>query len=152
MGLLNRIEELEKELLELKELVKEEQEFPQSGDDYWYVDDEGSVFGTFYDNHYIDRYRQTIGNIFRNKYQADLAVEKLKAEAELRKYSRTFKHGGDNYTFNFNHDEGKVVHVYASESHEELGSLYFESRDKAQQAIDEVGEERIKKYIFGMED
>lgn len=80
--------------------------------------------------------------------KAEFAVEKLKVEAELRKYSRTFKHGGDNYTLNFNHDKGKIVHVYASESYEELGSLYFESRDKAQQAIDEVGEDRIKRSIF----
>ena len=152
MNLKEELKALKERIAELERLEKEERGFPQDGDNYWYIDDEGSVFGTFYDNHYIDRYRQTIGNIFRNKYQADLAVEKLKAEAELRKYSRTFKHGGDNYTFNFNHDEGKVVHVYASESYEELGSLYFESRDKAQQAIDEVGEERIKKYIFGVED
>ena len=38
MGLLNRIEELEKELLELKELAKEEQWFPQKYDDYWIRD------------------------------------------------------------------------------------------------------------------
>lgn len=151
MGLLNRIEELEKELLELKEQVKEQQEFPQVGDTYYYIESNGRIGVFSWNEATFDLQAQEVGNIFHTEEEAEFAVEKLRVEAELRKYSRTFKHGGDNYALNFNHDGGKIVHVYASESYEELGSLYFESRDKAQQAIDEVGEERIKKYIFGVE-
>lgn len=152
MNVQEELKAMKQRIAELEEQAKREQEFPQFGDGYWYVDSDTDImYLAWYGGEY-DQCRLSIGNVFKTKEQADLAVEKLKAEAELRKYSRTFKHGGDNYTFNFNHDEGKVVHVYASESYEELGSLYFESRDKAQQAIDEVGEERIKKYIFGVED
>ena len=32
------------------------------------------------------------------------------------------------------------------------GAIYFESREKVEEAIDAVGEDRIKKYIFGVED
>ena len=33
-----------------------------------------------------------------------------------------------------------------------MNVIYFESQEKAQQAIQSVGEERVKKYIFGVED
>ena len=152
MNLQEELRVLKERISELEELVKEEQEFPQDGDKYWLIEETLGVSRYAWAGDDFDNKLLSVGNVFRTKQQAEFAIEKLKVEAELRKFSRKFKHGGDNYTFNFNHDEGKIVHVYASESYEELGSLYFESRDKAQQAIDEVGEERIKKYIFGVED
>ena len=87
MNLQEEIKIMKERIAELEELVKEEQEFPQDGDKYWYMIDEGAVFCTFYDNRYIDRYHQEIGNIFRTEEEAKFAVEKLKVEAELRKYS-----------------------------------------------------------------
>lgn len=152
MNLKEELKALKERIAELERLEKEERGFPQDGDKYWLIEETLGVSRYAWAGDDFDNKLLSVGNVFRTKQQAEFAIEKLKVEAELRKYSRTFKHGGDNYTFNFNHDEGKVVHVYASESYEELGSLYFESRDKAQQAIDEVGEERIKKYIFGVED
>lgn len=151
MRLLNRIEELEKELLELKELVKEEQDFPKDGDIYWLIDDEGNVFNTFYDNHYIDRYHQLIGNVFKTKEQAEFAVEKLKVEAELRKYSRPFERGRFNH-YIFIDTDGNHLKVNSLIYGQPQGTIYFESEEKVQQAIKSVGEERIKKYIFGVED
>lgn len=32
------------------------------------------------------------------------------------------------------------------------GAIYFESEEKAQEAVSAVGIERIKKYLFGVED
>ena len=151
MNLQEELEALKERIAELEEQKKIECGFPQNNDKYWYVDDEGSVLSTFYDNHYIDRFHQTIGNFFQTEQQAEFAVEKLKIKTELRKFSKPFEHGGDNYTFNYHHDEGKIVHVHASESYEDLGALYFESKEKAQQAIKAVGGERIKKYIFEVE-
>lgn len=151
MRLLNRIEELEKELLELKELVKEEQDFPQDGDIYWLIDDEGSVFNTFYDNHYIDRYHQLIGSVFKTKEQAEFAVEKLKVEAELRKFSKPFESGETSY-YIFFHIEIDCLDTHFTSYCPPQGSIYFESEEKAQQAIESVGEDRIKKYLFGVED
>lgn len=64
-----------------------ENEFPQFGDDYWYVDSDAEVMDTAsYDGEY-DQGRLSIGNIFRTKEEADFAVEKLRVEAELRKFS-----------------------------------------------------------------
>lgn len=151
MGLLNRIEELEKELLELKEQVKSEQEFPQDDDEYWYIDDEVSVFSTTYENHYMDRCRQTIGNVFKAEEQAEFAVEKLKVEAELRKFGRPFNRGENNYIICIGSNGNRLFTIGRLVDHYQ-GAIYFESAEKAGEAIEVVGEERIKKYIFGMED
>ena len=70
----------------------------------------------------------------------------------MRKYGRSFENGKFNYYISLSVDddvvEAKVhfIRFYCSQ-----GTIYFESEEKAQQAIEAVGEERIKKYIFGVE-
>lgn len=154
MNLQERIEALEAEFNErlkaLKAEVQQEQEFPQDGDEYWYIDDEGGVWSTVYDNHYIDRYRQSIGNIFRTKEEAEFAVEKLKVEAELRKFSRPFKRDSLNVVMCFDTETDELY----SETKRFMtqGAFYFEGLVQIQEAIKTIGEDRIKKYIFGVED
>ena len=150
MGLLNRIEELEKELLELKEQVKEQQKFPQSGERYWYSNGGGMVNSCFWKSEQFDLNRYRIGNMFKTEEQAEFAVEKLKVEAELRKFSRLFADGEENNHIKYSPSFDELS-VLTSFSYQDQGVFYFESREKVQQAIDTVGEERIKKYIFGVE-
>ena len=151
MGLLNRIEELEKELLELKEQVKSEQEFPQSGERYWYSNGGGMVNSCFWKSEQFDLNRYRIGNMFKAEKEAEFAVEKLKVEAELRKFSRPFMDGEKNnhITYRPSFDE---LSVSASFGYQDQGIIYFESTTIANEAIDAIGENRIKKYIFGLED
>ena len=151
MGLLNRIEELEKELLELKGQVKEQQEFPQSGERYWYSNGGGMVNSCFWKSEQFDLNRYRIGNMFKTEKQAEFAVEKIKVEAELQKFGRPFECGAFNCCISLDTDD---VYLYLDSSRyfHSQGTIYFESTEKAQQAIDAVGEERIKKYIFGVEE
>ena len=151
MGLLNRIEELEKELAELKCKVKEGPKFPEYGDIYWCIDAEGIVYVNTFEGIQADRNIFEIGNVFKTKEQADFAVEKLKVEAELRKYSRPFKCGEINHYIFLNTDN-ECIDVVGLSYSQYQGTIYFESEEKAQQAVESVGEERIKKYIFGVED
>ena len=151
MGLLNRIEELEKELLELKEQVKEQQGFPQIGERYWYSNGGGMVNSCFWKSEQFDLNRYRIGNMFKTEEQAEFAVEKLKVEAELRKFSRLFADGEENNHIKYSPSFDELS-VLTSFSYQDQGVFYFESREKVQQAIDAVGEERIKKYLFGVEE
>lgn len=153
MNIQERIEALETEFAEkikaLKAEVQREDEFPQDGDEYWFVNYYGSVDNSFYTNHPSDNYRSEIGNFFKTKQEAQFAVEKLKVEAELRKFSRPFEHGKPNFNLIFNKDNGLIIdawNIYWCQ-----GAIHFESKEKAKQAIESVGEERIKKYIFGVE-
>lgn len=151
MGLLSRIEELEKELLELKELAKEEQEFPQVEDDYWCVDDDAEVSEVVWYGDDYDQVRFSIGNVFKTKEQAEFAVEKLKVETELRKFGRHFKDNDNNYFMKIDSIYNTII-IYYDGCYQTQGVIYFESEKKAEEAIESVGEERIKKYIFGMEE
>lgn len=151
MGLLNRIEELEKELLELKELVKEQQEFPQSGERYWYNNGGGMVNSCFWKSEQLDLNRYRIGNMFKTEKEAEFAIEKLKVEAELRKFSRPFEYGDWNFEILWNNHENNIELDWSGYVVRQ-SVIYFESGEIAEKAIESVGEERIKKYIFGMED
>ena len=156
MNIQERIEALEAEFNErlkaLKAEVQREDEFPQFGDDYWYVDSDAEVMDTAsYDGEY-DQDRLSIGNVFKTKEQAQFVVEKLKVEAELRKYSRPFKEGENENWFILWGTYKKEVQIDWSRKLVRQGTIYFESRKKANEAVESVGEERIKKYIFGVED
>lgn len=150
MGLLNRIEELEKELLELKEQVKEQQEFPQSGERYWYSNGGGMVNSCFWKSEQFDLNRYRIGNMFKTEKEAEFAVEKLKVETELRKFSQPFKSMTDNFIIVFDRETYKLG-VKAVIFSDIQGTIYFNSTTVAEEAIESVGAERIKKYIFGVE-
>ena len=149
MGLLNRIEELEKELLELKGQVKEQQEFPQSGERYWYSNGGGMVNSCFWKSEQFDLNRYRIGNMFKTEKEAEFAVEKLKVETELRKLSRPFILGEENWYLDMVRSKDITIAYDHYNIHQ--GTVYFKSKDKVKEVIESVGEERIKKYIFGIE-
>ena len=150
MNLQEELKALKERIAELEEQAKEEREFPKMGDIYWRIDDRGSVDNCMYNNYYTDNHRQAIGNFFKTEEQAEFAVEKLKVEAELRKFSRPFEEDENNYYLEYRSSD-KAVTTYCCQRYQTQGVIYFESSEKAQQAIESVGEERIKKYIFGEE-
>ena len=160
MNLQEEINELNKRIDAQNKYVKSlmdklegvvEGEFPQYSNVYWFINDECEAYCTVYENHSIDRHRQSIGNFFQTKEQAEFAVEKLKVEAELRKFSRPFEYGKFNYYLFFVID-GDNLKIDFTSYCQPQGAIYFESEEKAQQAVSTVGEDRIKKYIFGVED
>lgn len=150
MGLLSRIEELEKELAELKCKVKEGPKFPEYGDIYWCIDAEGIVYVNTFEGIQADRNILEIGNVFKTAEEAEFAVEKLKVEAELQEFSRLFVPGEKNWKISLdtmkNQFEIKWNRAVISQ-----GAFYFEDESEAMKAIHSVGADRIKKYIFGVE-
>ncbi|MGH2116592.1 hypothetical protein [Aerococcus sp. L_32] len=153
MNIQERIEALETEFNEkikaLKAEVSQEKEFPQDGDEYWYIDDEGDILNEKWDGLDFEEYRLEIGNIYKTEDEAEFAVDKLKVEAELRKFSRPFKRDSLNFVMCFDTEEDKLYGETRRFMNQ--GSLYFDWGQVAR-AVDEVGEGRIKKFIFGVED
>ena len=150
MNLQEELKALKERIAELEELAKEEQEFPQDGDGYWYIDDYGYILSEKWDGLDFEEFRLEIGNVFKTKEQAEFAAEKLKVEAELRKFSRPFEKGEYN-SYIFFYIDGDYLEVGYKVSTPSQGAIYFESEEKARKVIEAVGEERIKKYIFGEE-
>lgn len=63
-------------------------DWPQGGDDYWFIDAEGDVDEDMWssDGLALDTGRKSIGNIYRTEAEALAQVEKLKAKARIDKY------------------------------------------------------------------
>ena len=151
MNLQEELKALKERIAELEYHAKEEREFPQDGDEYWYVDYDAEVLDMEWQSDEFDQGRLTIGNVFKTEQEAEFAVEKLKVEAELRKFSRPFKEDENNHFIQINSSHNNIV-VDSDDCYQTQGTIYFESKFEAHDVIQTVGEERIKKYIFGVED
>ena len=141
------------EIKALKERIAElerQQGFPRDGDRYWYVGMRGHVFSSEWDSLPSEEHMLEVGNIFKTEDEAYFKVERLKVEAELRKFSRPFKYGDWNFEILWNNHENNIELDWSGYVVRQ-SVIYFESGEIAEKAIESVGEERIKKYIFGVE-
>lgn len=150
MNLQEELKALKERIAELEEQAKEGKEFPQVGDNYSFINSTGKVVNEKWGGLSFEIDRLKIGNIFKIEEEAEFAFEKLKVEAELRKFSIPFDKMSYNFFITYNESFG-ILEVVCYSSTNTQGAIYFESKDKAQQAIQAVGKERIKKYIFGVE-
>lgn len=97
----------------------------------------------------LDKDRLLVGNVFRTNEKAKFEEEKLKVIKELKQYSREFIHGENNWhvCYNFNHDD--IFYDYNRVI--KRTTLYFDSENIVRQAVQEVGEDRVKKYYLEVE-
>ena len=151
MNLQEELKALKERIAELENQAKEEQEFPQEGDTYSYINTYGGVESDVWEGHFAERSMVKIGNFFKTEEEAEFEVEKLKVEAELQKFGRPFKEDEYNYFIQIHPSHNNIV-VESDDFYQTQGTIYFESTTIANEATDTVGEERIKKYLFGVED
>lgn len=98
---------------------------------------------------FVDENARAIGNAFLTKEEAEFEVERRKIETIMRKYSSPFDEAGKSWSIDYSYYRNFItaqVNVYNS------GIPYFESEKMARKVIDEIGEDRLKKYWFGVED
>lgn len=96
--------------------------------------------------------RREIGNVFLTKEEAEFELERRKCEAIMLKYGRrTFKPRDTNYIIRFD-DNDKQTFVDFWRLNQFQGVIYFDTEELAQKAINEIGEERLKKYVFRVEE
>ena len=150
MNVQEEIKSLKERIAELEEQAKKEDDFPQDGDEYWLIEDSTGVGKFIWKGDDFDNQHLPVGNVFKTKDQAEFAVEKLKVEAELRKFSVPFEPMVDNFYMVLDTSDG-VIDIWSMVYSKAQGAIYFESKKTAIEAIQSVGKERIKKYIFGVE-
>lgn len=124
-----------------------------SHDVYYYIDDDYSkVNSCDWLEDEIDLSRRKCGNAFLTEEEAEFKLECLKCESIMLKYGRR--------TFN-NHKNNIVIVLCNGKNRIETtsfsyygiqGAIYFDTEELAQQAIDEISEERLKKYVFRIEE
>lgn len=130
---------------------------PQEREKYYFVIDAAIIESDKWSNHEVDSVRWSIGNIFKTPEDAEFAIEKLKVTTELKRYAEQYndkidwKDGNSiKYCLLYNHarEEIAIVSFYTFQHN----GIHFSSTGIAENAIKEIGEERIKKYYLEVEE
>ena len=116
-------------------------------DSYYYIDGAGYLRSDWFDEGYFE-IRRDLGNAFLTVEEARFELERRKVEAILRKYSRPFKSGEFNCMVKYDTDNNMVFTSVAR--FHDLGVPFFASNEVAQKVIDEIGEDSLIKYWFGV--
>ena len=128
--------------------------------EYYQIDWDGRVFDMTYDDTSGDRGAIGIGNCFQTKKQAEFMAEKLRVIHELK----TFAVENNEKEIDWNDvnqtkyylgmfQSDKIIAVFSTYKWCYTPfNIYFTSEEIAKKAIETIGEERLKKYYFGMED
>lgn len=138
---------------EIKEPVDSIHWKPEQGDEYFWIDECGSILpGTFYRDALYDQQRLTFGNVYRTEKEAEKARERKLAEVRSRRTS-TFKP-------DFESDGGgwAVYYDYRYETLDMCGFDYYDAgepvryatREDAEKSIEE--NERDWKIYLGIEE
>lgn len=145
-----------KAILEVEEKPQSKVWKPDIGYKYWFVTDYGvvafdvrSAGSNFFKWHYIS------GNCFRTKEEAEFYKEKLLVTAELQRFADEHNEAVDwnEYTNNkyflvYSYINGAITIECRSAC--KVSEIVFSSFEIAKQAIETIGEERIKKYYLGV--
>src|SRR5574344_1758580 len=149
---MDKLEELKKKYKELGEEIerlKEEQAHkPKYGEEYWFIRYDNEVISNIWYADDIDEARYELGNVFSTREEAEFRKEQLKVEAELRRFSRPLVVDKGNFMLRYDHYRNEIL--IEDFGFIQFSNIYFPSKKIAQKAIDTVGEERIKKYYFGV--
>lgn len=120
---------------------------------YYYINCYGDIDSTFYDGYEEDVDIIKCGNAFLTEKEAHFEVERRKCEAILLKYGtrdiRSLDDDTNKYYIIFDNSVDKIIFLCCNYMQNQ-GTIYFESKELALKAIEEVGEERLKKYIFNV--
>ena len=144
------------------EIVEEKKKYwtPKEKEKYFYIEDCMGVSDDRNVQAPIDYCRFNIGNFFKTKIEAEHILEKLKVIHELQKFAYENNEGEIDWK-NFNQckykifydaEDGDLYVDYSIQCESEPFNIYFTSFKIAKRAIEAVGEDRIKKYYFNVDD
>lgn len=149
------IEKIKEQLAELQKKVEEFEEEqaqvsgrwkPKKNETYFSIDQWGCIDDISWAENRLDEEMWAVGNVFRTREEAEFTVEKLKVWAELKENARPFKTDEENYFIILNTKINQLAYVYGKEI--QCPQLYFESEERAKEAVKAVGEARVKKYYL----
>lgn len=154
--LLKELEEAKAKIADIEKKIEEKKSEtrrwkPRTAEEYWWISSVGEIGSSIWDDDEVDNGRWRIGNCYQTEEECEFAIEKLKVIAELKEYEEKNKawDGEDfHYRIYYNYTM-KKVEIGWSQAIKQNG-IYFESIEKARQAIVAIGEKRIKKYYLGV--
>lgn len=123
---------------------------PNDGDTYWYMSIYNNIDNDVWCNTREDIGRLAIGNIFRTKEEVEFEIDRLRVLSIIRPFTCGFRQTDKPLYVIIPTKDGDVTvrsydYICLSDT-----TVYFESESKAYSAIKAVGENKIRKYLFGM--
>ena len=120
---------------------------------YYRINPIGEVDCISFQNDTIDKRYYDFHNMFKTKEEAEFAAERWRVMRELEILSDDDKewngmnaHCAIQYT---SHKESiHCVNLY----HDRANPLHFKTKESAEKAVDNIGEDRLKKYWFGIKE
>lgn len=157
--LLKELEEAKQKIAEIEKKIEEKKVEtgrwkPKEKEGYCFINSCGQVTYDVWSNHCVDNKRYDIGNLFKTGEECEFVAEKLKVIAELKEYEepKNREWDGENvhYHIYYNYSIERVDIGWAKMAKQ--NEIYFESKEKARQAIDVVGKDKIKKFYLEVEE
>lgn len=132
---------------------------PKDGQLFYFANSTLSIIGKYYnENDTIDKRRISISNCFQNIEQAEFMAEKLRVIHELEKFA--FENNEKEIDWNDVNQTKYYLVMFKSDKIIAIFftykwcytpfNIYFTSEEIAEKAIATIGEDRIKKYYFGV--
>ena len=120
----------------------------QNGDKYDSIDSDGFLRRYRWYGSNVDCAIRSQGNAFMTREEAEFEKKRREVVTKVKKYARPFIPNGENWFPYWNCIGKSIVMSYVDVIQD--AKLYFESKEKFEQAIAEVGEEDFKKYYLGV--
>jgi hypothetical protein len=133
---------------------------PKKGKPYYFIRHDVNIDYFDYGEYENDKRLMAIGNCFQTAEQAKFMVEKLKVIHELERFA--YENNEKEIDWNDVNQTKYYLGMFQSDKIIAVFStykwcytpfnIYFTSEEIAKKAIETIGEDRIKKYYFGVED
>lgn len=155
----NEINKTKEHLANMEKMLAEceyERWKPKTNERYWYIAIEGSVEQQINVNHWVDQCHFKTLNYFQTREQAEAEAEKILARRMLENIARRLNKGEK---IDWNNGMQSKYYLYLNndgviDSEDEFdcktqGTVYCLDSDFYDVAIQEIGEELLKKYLRG---
>lgn len=119
----------------------------RNGEKYYLLSSNGVVVEYPFCNK-SDEDARDMGSAFLTIEEAEFEKERRKVETIMRRYARPFVEGEANWIIEYQYQDKEIYAYWYGNYH--AGSPCFESEEIAQKVIDEIGEDRLLKYWFGV--
>lgn len=131
----------------------------EEDDHYYFISDCGEILCDYEEKFDGDSYHYQSGNYFKTEEEAEFELNRRLVYQELKDYA--LEHNEENVDWSdskkrkwfitYSHSKfGGVLTDFCSNC-QDLEQIYFNSRKIACDAIQSVGEDRIRKYLFGVD-
>lgn len=143
---------------ELKEINKEEKInkkwVPEHSKEYWYVGYNGEIYMSIWGGSCHDKWHYLTGNVFKTEEEAEEHGKKLEIQSRFKNFVE--EHTEELDWGNYNQDKYYLYYAYDTKricfEHvwkcKDQGTIYASSEQILRDAIKEIGENNIIKYVL----